>query len=115
MTPSQAVAVLLDAVIWHGHRLNDAALELVEHDPTAHSALIAALAVWEGDTWEGAQRRLKAVQAATNADIRPLFGLWCDDTRPMQETVTDAITVLWRANERRRLTTELQRLETATP
>jgi len=109
------VAVLLDAVIWHGYRLNDDALTLLEHDATAHSAAVAALSVYEGDTWEGAQRRLKAVQDATQDDIRPLFDLWCDDTQTMETATTNALTVLWRAAERRRLATELQRLDTATP
>ena len=112
MTSLEAVAVLLDAVIWHGHRLNDAAIALL--DPEHQTIVTAAQTIDNGNTWEDARARLEAVQA-TGADIRTLFDIYWDDTRPIAETVTEALTVLWRASERRRLTRELQALEVAKP
>ena len=112
VTPPQAVAVLLDAVIWHGHRLNDEALQLL--NPEQQAIVTAAQTIDNGQGWGDARARLEAV-AATGADVRTLFGLWCDHKRPVAEAVTDAITVLWRAAERRRLTDELQALEVAKP
>ena len=104
--------MLLDAVVWHGHRINDTAIALL--DPKHQTIVTAAQTIDNGKTWEDARARLDAVQA-TGADIRTLFDIYWDDTRLVAETVTEAITVLWRASERRRLTRELQALEVATP
>ena len=112
VTQPEAVAVLLDAVVWHGHRINDTAIALL--DPKHQTIVTAAQTIDNGKTWEDARARLEAV-AATGADIRTLFGLWCDHERPVAETVTDALTVLWRASERRRLARELQNVEVAKP
>lgn len=115
MTPAQAVAVLLDAVIWHGFELNGDALNLLNDRPDHQAVIIAAQTCNSDPRWEGAHTRLAAVQDATDVDIRALFGLWCDWDRPMSEAVTEALTTLWRAAERHRLTVELQALETALP
>lgn len=72
-TLTEALAIVLDAVIYHGWTIDDPDGIIRYHSATA-AAIIEVCRQHPGTGWPAATRRLKALHAAGH-DIRPLYAL----------------------------------------